>query len=154
MNFNNIDPFYLLISYSIISTIIVLIINQYIKTIDSTVFQCIRYCCDFIVLLFILIFYLSQKQRQFIFSKDSLNYWYICIFISVMYLFAALLYYKSLELNGPGKTRSITHSFNIIFTFLASYYLLQNKNANYKVIIGIITILIGINLIISNSGYI
>ena len=43
----NINPIYILLLYSTISSIIVIYISQYIKDIDKVSFQCIRYLCDF-----------------------------------------------------------------------------------------------------------
>ena len=150
---DNINPVYILLLYSTLSSIIVIYISQYIKDIDKVSFQCIRYLCDFIILILLFLFYLKQEQKEFIFSKNSLQFWKICLPISVGTLICSILYYVSLHKTGPAKTRTISHSFNIIITFFISYYFLKNYNINFKVIIGIIIILIGLRLVIYNSGY-
>ena len=89
---DNINPIYILLLYSTISSIIVIYISQYIKDIDKISFQCIRYLCDFIILILLFLFYLKQEQKEFIFSKNSLPFWKICLPISVGTLICSILY--------------------------------------------------------------
>ena len=150
---HNINPYYLIILYSFIGSLVTILTTIYIKNTNTYNYIFIRYVSDAFILLFIYFYILSTSDKQYIFSSNSFDIWKVSLFISLISFISFIIYIKILHKFGPSKTESITHSLTIIFTLLLSYFLLKNTSLNYKAILGIIIIIIGLNLLINNSKY-